>query len=294
MNFPARTAFALFTWALFLVCAAGPSAALKVPPLRGRVNDYAGMISPSARADIEARLEALERSDSTQAAVLTVESLEGRPIEEFSMKVAERWKIGQKRLDNGVIIVVARQDRRLRIEVGYGLEGRLTDLVAGRIIDNEMKPAFRSGDYDGGFRKGVDAVIRAVRGEYAASREVSNFYSHGLSGGWIALIIVLSLVTIGIIIYLIALWKVPAGIISGPFLYTLSLLPWLRLSFDNPFIYVFFVQSIPFTMIPAGFAHDRATGGGGFFSGWSSVSSQGGGFSGGGGGFGGGGASGSW
>jgi hypothetical protein len=112
----------------------GGAQALDVPPLKGRVNDYAGMISPGVRAQLEMELKDFEQSDSTQIVILTIESLEGESLEEFSIKVAETWKIGQKGKDNGAILLVAKKDRKTRIEVGRGLEGKLTDLTAGRIV----------------------------------------------------------------------------------------------------------------------------------------------------------------
>jgi len=139
-----------------------------VPALTGRVNDYAAMISPQARAAIEGKLKALEDAESTQVVILTVPSLEGEPIENFSVKVAEAWKIGQKGKDNGILLIVSKNDRKIRIEVGFGLEGRLTDLQSGRIIDEVIKPAFKSGNIDAGFTAGVDAIAASVKGEYKA------------------------------------------------------------------------------------------------------------------------------
>ncbi len=100
--------------------------------------------------------------------VLTIPSLEGEDLEDFSIKVAEAWKIGSKGVDNGVILLIARDDRKVRIEVGRGLEGKLTDLVSGRIIRNSIIPRFRAGDFDGGVRAGVSGIVEAVRGEYRA------------------------------------------------------------------------------------------------------------------------------
>jgi len=142
--------------------------ALDVPALSGRVNDYAGMISPAARRSIGAELERFEAKESTQIVILTVPSLDGDSMEDFSIRVAERWKIGRKGSDNGVLLIAARDERKLRIEVGYGLEGSLTDLTAGRIVDNEMVPAFRAGQMDEGFARGVASIIKAVHGEYKA------------------------------------------------------------------------------------------------------------------------------
>jgi len=153
---------------------ASPAAALDVPPLRSHVTDLAGMISPQVKLRLEQALGEFERSDSTQIAILTIPSLEGENLETFSLKVATTWGLGQKPQDNGALLLVARDERRIRIEVGYGLEGRLTDLLTGRIIDHEMTPRFKSGDFDGGFLAGTAAMIEAVRGEYKATSRKKN------------------------------------------------------------------------------------------------------------------------
>lgn len=156
-------------WLLILIlCCCSPFAAygLEVPKLQGYVNDYAGMISPPAKLKIEEALKAFDQSDSTQIVILTVPSLEGETVEEFATKVGEAWKIGKKGKDNGVLFIVSKQERKIRIEVGYGLEGRLTDLTAGRIIDLVIKPRFKQEDYDGGFIAGVSSLIDATRGEF--------------------------------------------------------------------------------------------------------------------------------
>ena len=159
---------ALFALALLLAAAPLMAAFPPVPALTGRVNDYAGMISPQARQQIEQKLSALEAADGTQIAVLTVASLQGEPIEEFSIRVAEAWKIGEKKRDNGILLIVSKGDRKMRIEVGYGLEGKLTDLQSGRIIRDIIKPAFARGDFDAGFIGATDAMISAVKGEFKA------------------------------------------------------------------------------------------------------------------------------
>jgi len=155
---------------LALFCLPLSSASLDVPRLQGYVNDYAGMISSSARPKIEEMLRAFEQSDSTQIVILTVPSLGGEPIEEFGVKVGEVWKIGQQMKDNGVLFIVSKQDRKMRIEVGRGLEGRLTDLMAGRIIDQVINPRFGKGDFDGGFITGVSTLIDETRGEFKAEQ----------------------------------------------------------------------------------------------------------------------------
>ena len=143
-------------------------AAPAVPALTARVNDYASMISPQGRAALEQKLKAIEAAESTQIVILTVPSLQGEPIENFSIRAAEAWTIGQKGRDNGILLIVSKNDRKVRIEVGYGLEGRLTDLQSGRIIREVIGPAFKSGNVDAGFIAGVDAISATVKGEYKA------------------------------------------------------------------------------------------------------------------------------
>ncbi|NTW55089.1 MAG: hypothetical protein HGB15_10130 [Chlorobaculum sp.] len=157
-----------FVLALLLASAPLLAAFPPVPALTQRVNDYATMISPEARLQIEQKLAAIEAGDGTQIAILTVPSLQGEPIEEFSIRVAEAWKIGEKKRDNGILLIVSKGDRKMRIEVGYGLEGRLTDLQSGRIIRDIIKPAFARGDFDAGFIGATDAMISAVKGEFKA------------------------------------------------------------------------------------------------------------------------------
>jgi uncharacterized protein len=159
---------ALFALALLMVAMPLMAAFPPVPALKQRVNDYAGMISPAARAEIEQKLAALEAEDGTQIAILTVPSLQGEPIEEFSIRVAEAWKLGDEKRDNGVLLIVSKGDRKVRIEVGYGLEGRLTDLESGRIIRGVIQPAFAKGDFDAGFTGAADAMVTAVKGEFKA------------------------------------------------------------------------------------------------------------------------------
>jgi len=142
--------------------------ALDVPPLTGRVVDLAGVIESAVEERIEAKLALLEKSDTTQIVVLTVPTLDGDSIEDFSIQVVEKWKLGRKGLDNGALLVIATNDRKLRIEVGYGLEGRFTDLIAGRIIRQIIVPRFRKNDFSGGIEAGVDAMIAAVKGEFTA------------------------------------------------------------------------------------------------------------------------------
>ena len=140
-------------------------AALDVPYLSGRVNDQAGLLGDSFETGLDGRLRQLEEETGAQVAVLTILSLEGDPIEDFSMRVVETWQLGRAGADDGVLILIVRDDRRMRIEVGYGLEGVLTDAQSGRIIDGLMAPRFRSGDFEGGIEAAIDAVSSAIRGE---------------------------------------------------------------------------------------------------------------------------------
>jgi uncharacterized protein len=145
--------------------------ALDVPPLKAHINDYARMFSPQTVQEMERALTDFEAKDSTQIAVLTVPTLADENLEEYTIKVAEAWKIGWKGLDSGVILLIAEKERKLRIEVGRGLEGRLTDLVSGRIIRNEITPRFKTGDFDRGLTVGLQAIMSAVKGEYGAQKQ---------------------------------------------------------------------------------------------------------------------------
>lgn len=141
------------------------ASALDVPPLRGRVNDYAGVMSQEQARSLESRLAQFEQETGHQVAVLTIPTLDGEDIEGFSIRVAENWKLGKKGFDNGVILIVAVKDRRLRLEVGYGLEGVLPDAIAKRITSEYIVPHFRSQDYAGGIIAGIDAVLKVIKKE---------------------------------------------------------------------------------------------------------------------------------
>ena len=140
----------ILTLSLVLALAAATAPALEVPYLAGRVNDLADLLSPGAEARIEEELAALERETGAQGAVLTVPSLEGDPLEDFSLRVVDTWKLGREGVDDGVLLVIARDERQVRIEVGYGLEATLTDVGSKRILSDVMTPRFRAGDFDGG------------------------------------------------------------------------------------------------------------------------------------------------
>ncbi len=142
-----------------------PVAAREVPYLSGRVNDTADLIPPEIEQRIDLKLAGLEQATGAQMAVLTIPSLEGEALEEYSLRVAETWQLGRAEQDDGLLMLIARDDRKMRIEVGYGLEGDLTDAQAGRILNNILRPAFRGGDFGGGIEAGVDAVIGTLQGE---------------------------------------------------------------------------------------------------------------------------------
>ena len=136
--------------------------ALEAPPLTGRVIDLARALSPEMHQNLEQKLAAFERNSSNQVVVLTVPSLQGDDIDQFSIRVAEAWKIGQKGRDNGVLLVIAKAERKVRIEVGMGLQGVLPDITAGRIIRDVMRPHLKSGNYDQGIADGVDSISKKI------------------------------------------------------------------------------------------------------------------------------------
>ena len=141
-----------------------------IPELWGqRVNDEAHALKQATTDQLEKDLKVYEDSTSNQIAILIIQSLAGEVIEDYSLKVAERWKLGTKSKDNGVLLLIAIDDHKMRIEVGHGLEGALTDAQSNRIIRNEMAPAFRLNDYDAGVIAAVNSIIKAIGGEYAAA-----------------------------------------------------------------------------------------------------------------------------
>jgi uncharacterized protein len=136
-----------------------------VPQLTGRVVDQTGTLSAGDVASLTQKLKDLETSKGSQVAVLIVPTTEPETIEQFSIRVAEAWKIGRRKIDDGALLVVAKNDRKLRIEVGYGLEGSLTDATSNRIINEIIVPRFRNGDFAGGISAGVDRIIAVAEGE---------------------------------------------------------------------------------------------------------------------------------
>ena len=150
---------------LLLFLAQGASAEVAVPTLTGRVMDLTGTLSGGAVASIESKLADFEKSKGSQIVVLMVPTTQPEEIEQFSIRVADAWKIGRKGSSDGIILLVAKDDRHVRIEVGQGLEGAVPDAIANRIIDENITPHFKAGDYDGGVQAGVDKLIGVVNGE---------------------------------------------------------------------------------------------------------------------------------
>src|SRR5712671_2766125 len=140
-------------------------AEVAVPPLTARVTDLTGTLSGEAVTRIETKLADFEAKKGSQIAVLIVPSTEPEDIDQYGIRVEDAWKLGRKGVDDGVYLIVAKNDRRARIEVGYGLEGALSDAVANRIVDETITPHFKLGDYDGGVEAGVDQMISVVNGE---------------------------------------------------------------------------------------------------------------------------------
>jgi uncharacterized protein len=136
-----------------------------VPPLTGRVVDLTSTLTASERAALEQKLAALEQRKGSQIAVLIVKSTQPEAIEQYSLRVAEAWQIGRGKTDDGIVVVVAKDDRRVRIEVGYGLEGAVPDALAKRIIAEQITPHFRDGDYASGLNAGADALAKLIDGE---------------------------------------------------------------------------------------------------------------------------------
>jgi uncharacterized protein len=288
---PAIVFFLLFSFYLSIAFA------LEIPKRpEGYVSDYAGMISQAVRQRLEERLRQFEEETTNPVVVVTFPSLEGESLEDFSIRLAEAWKIGQKGKDNGVILLIFKNDRQVRIEVGYGFEGALTDATSKLIIENEIVPRFREGRFDEGVENAIQAILSATKGEYhpEANRLSETLAFLGptfllgiILGAILPLLLLAILFALGI---LISSWALVSG-------------AWAIFS------YALFLGVVPFLLY---FLFGRSSRGhailsrGGITrpdsdsSGWSRGSRSssggdfGGGFGGGGGSFGGGGASGSW
>jgi len=275
-----------------LVGLALPAFALvAVPELSGRVVDRTGTLSGGDIAQLTQTLADLEKRKGSQIAVLVVPTTDGEPIEQFSLRVAEAWKIGRKKIDDGALLVVAKNDRRLRIEVGYGLEGVLTDVTARRIIDEVITPKFKGGDFAGGVSAGVERMIGLINGEKLPSPEPAHWDSSGWTDAfpfWLALAFVVSGMLRGLLGRLIG--SVATGVFAaGLAWYLVGILSIALGAGALAFVIAMFIDFVSSSGLGSG-GRSGSSG-----SSWSSgSSSSSGGFSGGGGSFGGGGASGSW
>lgn len=185
-----------FLIVFFLIASVGVSYAQNIParPNPPRlVNDFANVLSPEQREILEQRLVAFDDSTSNQIAVITVPTLNDYPIEDYAVKLLREWGIGSKKNNNGVLILVAVNDRKIRIEVGYGLEGAIPDITAKNIIDNDFAPNFRENNYYRGFDEAITSLEQAAAGEYRERRERRNDDNRG-GGGLIIFFIILFII----------------------------------------------------------------------------------------------------
>ena len=209
LNRGAATACALFFIALF-------AWAVDVPPLKARVTDLTGTLSAQQSQALEQTLAEFEKKKGAQLAVLMVPTTQPETVEQYAVRVEEAWKLGRKGVDDSVLLVIAKNDRRLHMEVGYGLEGILPDAIAKRIIDEDITPRFKQGDFYGGIRAGMDRVIRVVEGE-----KLPPPAAHGLKREqtfhpeWIFVLFVIVLVTGNVL--RVAFGRLPAAGIVGTF-----------------------------------------------------------------------------
>ncbi len=266
-----------------------------VPPLESRVTDLTGTLSARERADLEAKLAAFEAKKGAQIAVLVVETTRPEEIEQYSIRVVDAWRLGREKPDDGALLLVALQDRALRIEVGRGLEGALTDLVSNRIIDETITPRFREGDFAGGIAAGVDRMIAVVDGEELPPPDAHWKQGPKDLGNFVPLLFFVVIFVSGILraIFGRALGSLATGGVAGGVAWFVTSVLGLSLGVGV----VGLVLSLLLGFGNGGRWASRAGRGGwtgGGFGGGGFGSGGGGGFSGGGGSFGGGGASGRW
>lgn len=290
----------------FVALVAGAAEARPVPSLTRRVTDQTGVLGASRARELEERLAAYEQRTGHQFAVLIIPGLEGEVLEQYSVKVAEQWRLGDKRRDDGLLLLVAMEDRAIRIEAGYGLEGAVTDALSSRIIRDIMVPRFQAGDPAGGIDAGIEALMRAAEGESigpAPTRPGAGpSGSPGRTSFW-PFVLVIFFVMLGVPRPVRAFLFFVAGTLVGLAVFD-SLLLGLALGVGGALL------GLILPVLRGGgrggrggrgggsglgwFLLGNALGGGRGGGGWSSGGFSGGGFSGGGGGFGGGGASGRW
>ncbi|WP_315701369.1 MULTISPECIES: TPM domain-containing protein [unclassified Bradyrhizobium] len=287
-----------------LVCVpflASAFADVAVPPLTGRVVDQTGTLAASDVASLNQKLKDLETRKGSQVAVLMVPTTQPESIEQFTIRVADAWKIGRKKIDDGALLVVAKNDRRVRIEVGYGLEGSLTDVTSRRIIDEDITPKFRRGDFAGGIAAGVDRIIGVIDGEPLPAPEPQASHGQDLDfetiGSFAPFVLFGAIMAGGILRALFGrlLGSAATGAVVGGLAWLVvgSLAAALLSGMVGFFIALIADSFAAFG--PPGRGRYGGGWSGGSSGGWSSGGSRSdGGFSGGGGSFGGGGASGNW
>ena len=280
-----------------LTLATGASA-LEVPYLAGRVNDQASLLEDGFEAQLEERLRILEEETGAQVAVLTISTLDGDPIEDFSIRVVETWSLGREDADDGVLILIARDDRRMRIEVGYGLEGVLTDAQSGRIIDHLMAPKFREGDFNGGVGAAVEAVSSAIRGE-ALDFPEKQPRSSGFNPASFIFLLIFGLPFIGTALtargaagWIVGIFLIPFFFAFSAAIFGVTIGKIVAIAWTIAFPALRLI--LPNTGAGTGTGSRGGTFWGPFIGGGGGGGFSGGGFSGGGGSFGGGGASGGW
>jgi uncharacterized protein len=274
-----------------------PAFPLEVPPLTGRIVDLAHLLPSDVAASLSAELAEHERKTGNQIAILTLPSLEGEPLEEFSHRVSTTWKLGRKGTDNGVLLLVVPGERRIRIEVGYGLEGALTDAKSSQIVRREIVPRFKSRDFAGGIAAGLKAIMGTIEGTYTLPTETRDKSEQ--NGPWESLFIA---IVIGALVggsLFGGKLKGMGSVISGLLSFVIALPTGLKFALLAAVLGMFaalIIASLSGGVGPSGRRRSGGWGypglGGGLGSGggWSSSDS----FSGGGGDFGGGGASGRW
>ena len=214
MRKSAVLAFTLLICFRAAVAAAAPSSpqtTVPVPTLAGRVNDLAHLLDAAAVAELEAKLADYEKTTGNQLVLLTVPTLGGFPLEEYSLKVAEAWKLGRKGVSNGVLLFVAKEERKIRIEVGYGLEPSLTDAATSHIISGIMTPRFRAEDYKGGILAAFEAMMQAAEGNLVLPAAAGGGSRH-LPLVWFALLALLGYGFMGMITWF-SLFMKGAGVI---------------------------------------------------------------------------------
>jgi uncharacterized protein len=290
-NLAAISRFWVLLWLLVLgVPALAADTLIPVPPLQARLTDLTRSLTAEQQTTLEQSLRAFEARKGTQIAVLIVPTTKPEAIEQYSLRVVEQWKLGRKKVDDGALLLVAKDDHALRIEVGYGLEGVLADVTANRIINEVITPRFKDGDFFGGIRAGIDQMVRVIDGEAlpVPARGAGGSVEKKI-GQLIPILFVAAMVIGGVLRSVLG--RLPGALATGGLL---ALGGWLL----GGAVFVAAISGIAaFVITLLGVNMGRH---GGFYGGMGGGRSGGGGFSGGfgggggGGGFGGGGASGRW